>query len=211
MGINNELAVLYSKFLKQGEHFVVGGVIDEKIYLSSRVKLMILFKEIYDPNKIGQWSLVDYVNDQILNENFTYAWGSVGMWGFGAENGYVYFDMVNRTESIKNGLKTIAATSLKKYGGYVRKYELVKEHARENIELWTKEIEIIKPDIVVCAGTYPVVQDILGFESSECKSGVNYGKALNTMFMDFHHPADFANPRLLYAYFKETMLSLGYR
>ncbi|WP_108668948.1 hypothetical protein [Peribacillus acanthi] len=67
-------------------------------------------------------------------------------------------------------------------------YDEIRAHAITNNELWMKEIEIIKPDVIICGGTFSIVQEILGFESTKCGSGALFGKALDTLFVDFYHP-----------------------
>lgn len=102
-------------------------------------------------------------------------------------------------------------TNLKKSGGAGESDpEVIKSHAIADRELWTTEIEIIRPDFVICGGTFGIVQEVLGFEPSISPSGACTGKALNTLFIDFYHPQYRISPKVLYAYFKETMQGLGF-
>ncbi|PIC58323.1 hypothetical protein CSV80_05685 [Sporosarcina sp. P12(2017)] len=107
-----------------------------------------------------------------------------------------------------DGLSSIAITNLKKSGGGVSsnmdEILLQDEYAKE---LWMKEIELINPDIVVCCGTFSVVKSVVGFQTEVCDSGALYGDALGTRFVEFMHPMYRVSPKIIYAYFKETMQS----
>jgi hypothetical protein len=214
MGINKELEQLYNQWRKPGQHFVSGGVVDENLFDSAEVKLMILLKEVNDPDQLEDWSLVDLINDQINRQHFYPTWRRVGEWSFGLEQGFPSYQSIvgHMVEAnITNGLQNIAATNLKKSGGAGESvYEVIRQHAFAEKELWTKEIEIIKPDVVICGGTFGIAQEVLEFEAISCGSGALYGKSLNTIFIGFYHPVYRISPKVLYAYFKETMRALGF-
>ncbi|ANS76115.1 hypothetical protein AWM70_17260 [Paenibacillus yonginensis] len=214
MSINKELEVLYQNWLQSHPgHFVTGGVVDEDMFSSCEVKLLFLLKEVNDVDQIENWSLVQLMQDQIERMEFYRIWETVGLWNFGLLQGFPPYQKLKymKEANITEGLLNIATTNLKKTGGSGESnYEEIKEHAIMNKELWMREIEIIKPDVVICGGTFPIVQEILGFEATTCDSGALIGKAMNTLFVDFYHPMYRVSPKVLYAYFKETMKSLGY-
>jgi hypothetical protein len=214
MSINQNLASLYQSWKQSGQHFVCGGVVDEHMFETAEVKVMMLLKEVNDPEQRDDWSLVDLINDQIRNQHFLPIWRRVGEWSFGLEQGFPsYRSIVGHmdTANITSGLLNIATTNLKKSGGSGESdYEMIKKHALAEVELWTKEIEMIQPDVVICGGTFSIVREILGFDYQVCGSGACYGKALNTIFVDFYHPQYRISPKVLYAYFKETMRELGF-
>ncbi|EIM08439.1 hypothetical protein A1A1_00943 [Planococcus antarcticus DSM 14505] len=117
----------------------------------------------------------------------------------------------SHSASITDGLLSIATTNIKKTGGAGQSnLKEIKEHARFNKALWMKEIEIMNPDIVICGGTFSIIQEILGFDVTEFDSGANIGKYEDRLFIDFNHPMYRISPKLFYAYFKETMQTLGY-
>lgn len=214
MSINQELDNLYKKWIRPNEQFVKGGVVDEAMYDSSEVKVLMLLKEVNDPEQEENWSLITLIQDQIHNLKFYPVWERVGEWSFGIGQGFPPYQKIVgslREANITEGLLNIATTNLKKSGGTGESdYEVLRKHAIDNKELWTKEIEIIRPDIVVCGGTFQIVQEILGFEYKKCASGANFGQAIGMKFLDFYHPMYRISPKVLYAYFKETMIALGY-
>lgn len=214
MQIYQKLSALYTNWqLTHPGHFVQGGVVDEEMFDRSEVKLLFLLKEVNDTEQKEDWSLVQLIQDQMQEMTFYQIWKTIGLWSFGLQQGFPHYQTLTYRQDlhIADGLREIAIINLKKSGGGgVSNYEEIKEHAEKNKELWMKEIEIIHPDVVVCGGTFSIIQEILGFEATPCGSGVLTGKALNTLFIDFYHPMYRISPKVLYAYFKETMQSLGY-
>lgn len=210
MSVNQDLESLYNKWRNEGSHFVSGGVIDEQMFDTAEVKMMMLLKEVNDTEQVENWSLVKLIQDQIERGQFYPTWKRVGEWSFGLEQGFPYYQKIYEY-NIPEGLINIATTNLKKSGGSGESdNEIIKNHAIEDKELWTNEIEIIQPDVVICGGTFPIVQDILKFDVQSCGSGALFGRALNTTFIGFYHPQYRISPKVLYSYFKETMQSLGY-
>lgn len=214
MLINEKLSILYKDWQqKHPGHFVAGGVVDEDMYEGSDAKILFLFKEVNDTAQQENWSLVQLMHDQINSLKFYRIWAIVGIWIFGMQQGFPPYKKLipSHPASITDGLLSIATTNLKKTGGAGQSNpEEIKEHARLNKVLWMKEIEIMNPDIVICGGTFSIIQEILGFEVTECDSGANIGKYEDRIFIDFNHPMYRISPKLFYAYFKETMQTLGY-
>lgn len=212
MSINQQLSELYSNWrLNHPGHFVTGGVVDEEKFASSKVRVMFLLKEVNDRERKEDWSLVQLIHNQMNKMKFLRIWHTVGIWSFALQNGFPPYQALKLKNNVRGGLCEIATTNLKKSGGGGSSdLKEIREHAKKNKELWVREIEIIQPDIVICGGTFDIIQDILDFETKTCGSGAKIGKALNTTFVDFYHPMYRISPKILYAYFKETMQSLGY-
>lgn len=214
MSINQELDILYKQRQSTNEHFVGGGVIDESTFDSCEVKILMLLKEVNDIEQKDNWSLVQLIHDQIENLHFYPVWKRVGEWSFGLQQGFPAYQKIvgsSKEANITKGLFNIATTNLKKSGGSGESnHEVIKKDAEDYKDLWTQEIQIIKPDVVICGGTFSIVQDVLGFDYSPCGSGANVGKAMDVHFVDFYHPMYRISPKVLYAYFKETMRALRY-
>ena len=73
-----------------------------------------------------------------------------------------------------------------------------------------EEVEILDPMIVICAGTFDIVKDIMETDGliKTCKSGARYYIYKDRIYLDFVHPAYQVSDKLMFAYFKETFRSL---
>lgn len=215
MSINDKLTTIYNDWNQNHPgHFVSGGVIDEDMYDSCDVKILFVLKEVNDINQLENWSLVQLMHDQIERMKFYRIWETVGLWSFGLQQGFPPYQKLNymKEANITEGLLNIATTNLKKTGGTGESnYEEIKEHAIANKELWMKEIEIIRPDVIICGGTFPIIQEILGFEIFTCDSGAKVGKYMDILYVEMYHPMYRISPKMFYAYFKETMIALGFK
>lgn len=220
MSINSQLEALYSGWKKPGEQFISGGVVNEAEYSSAKCKLLVLLKEANDKDNDADWSLVDLINDQIKayqthGKSYLEIWRRIGMYSYGLQNEYENFKNITSTfldgvnANVAEGLQYIATSNLKKCGGAgSSNYEVIKSYAIRDKELWIQEVKIMNPDVVMCGGTFSIVQEILEFSKEVSPSGAEFGKALGTVFVDFPHPMYQISPKIYYAYFAETMREL---
>lgn len=209
MSINQKLSQLYTDWKDENPgHFVDGGIVDEERYEKCETKILYLLKEVNDPIQEKDWSLVNFIRSQIVTSKFYRSIGILGLWNFGLQQGFPSYMsiMKDKEKSMAEGLSDIAITNLKKTGGGGSSNMAdIMVHAKYTKELWVKEIELINPDIVVCCGTFSVVKEVLDFQTDVCESGALYGDALGTRFVEFPHPMYRISPKIIYAYFKETM------
>jgi len=218
MDINQRLAELYSKEPKE-EQLVSGGLINEDIYLASKIKVVSLLKEPNDPPKDGKeiknWSLPEDLKKNIDNEHFKgrQMWKIIGTWIYAMQNQFGYYKDIYRNNTAIEGLKYLGVTNLKKSGGgsSSNNMEIVK-YAENLKELWTEELKIMAPDIVMCAGTYGIICRIINLPDNQwLKSGVRYGLSPELpmmLFIDFYHPGYRVRPYMMYAYLKEVFKEL---
>lgn len=214
MSINQRLNDLYVTWRQNHPgHFVGGGVIDEGRYSATDVKLLFLLKEVNDRDQSEDWSLVDFIHRQSEDTRYHLTFEIIGLWSFGLMNGLPCYQQLlhSKEKHVREGLSGISITNLKKTGGTGgSEIDEIRRYALETKNLWTEEIKIMNPDVVVCGGTFTIVQEILGFTPVVTSSGTRVGHCLNTTFVDFYHPRYRISPKVLYAYFKETFRSLGY-
>lgn len=214
MSTNQRLNDLYETWRQNNPgHFVGGGVIDEIRYGSIDVKLLFLLKEVNDSDQSEDWSLVDFIHRQSESARYHLTFEIIGLWSFGLMKGLPGYQRLihSKEKNVREGLSGISITNLKKTGGTgVSELDEIRRHALDTKDLWIEEIKIMNPDVVVCGGTFTIVQEILGFTPAVTSSGTRMGQALGTIFIDFYHPRYRISPKVLYAYFKETFHSLGY-
>lgn len=64
--INEQIKQVNLRFHPEGK-FISGGVLDKKTYINSKVKMMILLKEVNYQNSKHGWSLPSFLEDNIYN------------------------------------------------------------------------------------------------------------------------------------------------
>lgn len=211
--LNEKLSELYSQNHADGQ-VIPGGVMNEEDYLSSNIKMMMLMKEVNDSEQKYNWTLPELLT-RIYNRNndkapFYRTWKNVSRWAICAQTPQISFEEISEA-NLYEGLKLFATTNLKKSCGTGQSdYNDIFEHARMNRVEWTSEIEILDPELIVCAGTFDIVKEIMGMQdqSRVCKSGAHYFVNCGRIYLDFVHPAYQVSDKLMFAYFKETFRSL---
>lgn len=211
--INQKLEQLYKKWSNQHGTFIKGGVIDEDMYSSASIRLLFLLKEVN--SRESGWSLIDLINNQISENNYLDIWDTVGLWSFATSQGYKSYKGLRQAADypfktgIADGLKQIATTNLKKQcGGGLSNMDDIRECALRDKDFISQEIEIINPKVIICGGTYYIMEELFSLNSSECSSGAKIGSYRDRVFVDMPHPRARVSKQVLYAYFKETMLDL---
>ena len=217
--INEQLNCLYQRNEIESKQLVKGGLINEDVYLASKIKVVSLLKEPNDPPKDGKevenWSLPEYLKKNIDYKHFKVRqmWKIIGTWIYAMQNQFFYYsDIYNNSNDIE-GLKYLGVTNLKKSGGGANSNNnIIYENAKRSKKLWTEELKIMAPDIVMCAGTYGIIRKIIGLPNNQwMKSGVRWGlcsELPKMLFVDFYHPAYRVRPYMMYAYLKEAFKEL---
>ena len=162
--IVEKLQELYDRYSSSDEHFVRCGVVNEEAYQARKPKLVFVLKEVNDVDH----SLKSMVpNDQVekgqRGKHMSRMWKAVGIWSFGIHNGFPEYDEINTVQISAQGLKCVGVTNLKKSAGKgTSNMRRIREHAVMAIDLWKSELEIMRPDIIICCGTFRIVTDLLG-------------------------------------------------
>ena len=212
MQIAEKLENLYKKWQKDNdysEQFIGGGVVNEKLYEESKPKLLFLLKEANDPDRKESWNLDGFLHSEIDKNHLYTMWRAVGTWVYGFYNDFpphteIYSeDMSNLFE----GLRRISAVNIKKTGGGGSSdWDELVEHTKKNKYLLLEEIKIINPDIIICGGTFWIIEKVFNdFKVEESKCGVHYAVYNEKVFLDFVHPAYQVKHAMMYSYFKDCM------
>lgn len=174
--INGKLAKLYDEWeRKNPDHFVRGGILNEKAYRESRPRIVWLNKEPNDPSH-EDWDQVTPSGDGQL-QTFTkerlegrrhyevhniVTYKQAGLWSYGILKGFPAFDKLVQERNAAEGLERCGWTNLKKAGGSsVSNYREIREYARKQLGLWTKELMIMDAELVLCGDTYLIVAELL--------------------------------------------------
>ena len=220
--INEKVAKLLdsNRVLFDDKLIAFDGVVDEETFAKSRVKIAFLLKEVNE-NKSGRsadWRcfLEDVKREALQNESYK-TWRNVCLWIEAFNNKDVSFmDCVDETSSefdkerlSKNILEVAIVNINKAFGGGSSDYENLKKIAEDCKELLEEEIEdIIKPELVICGGTFEFAKIICGIKNSEVKvfgTGTEYFIHNNILYLQFVHPGWFSvNRKILFSYAKSV-------
>lgn len=211
--LNEKLHEIYKIHHPDGR-VIPGGVMNEGKYLLSKIKMMMLMKEVNDSSDKYNWSLPSLLLSIYERKEggpvYYRMWKNVSRWAICSQLPDITFEEINE-EHLYEGLKLFATTNLKKTSGTGKSdYHEISNHARQNKEEWMQEIEILDPTIVVCSGTFDIVKDIMNVNEyvQVCKSGARYFTLNKRLYLDFVHPAYQVSDKLMFAYFKETYRNL---
>jgi len=213
MGINNNLDTLYNIWSAKYSSFIKGGVVDEEWYINAQPKILYILKEVNSQDR--NWSLVDLINKQIEERTFLDVWETIALFSLFFTTGFRSYKT-----TVKNGefqfnagycdaLKGIAATNIKKTcGGGQSDWDEIFEYAQKDKALINEEIDIINPDLIICGGTFDILKVVFEFRVMECDSGAQYAAYNNRVYIDMPHPRARVHKKILFSYFRETILEL---
>ncbi len=220
--IQEQLNRLYQPYLSSRTRFVPCGLVNESLYTKSRTRVLWLLKDPNDPEpeagKIWeQWDLPGQLLFNITQKR----WGGRTMWkvigaltyGMQQNRFPPYRTSYDNEENICDGLRMIGVTNLKKTGGgSTSKNEEIHAAANDDIELWSEEIRIMAPHLVVCGGTYHFINQPLGIIDRLLQVGRWYAiydfNGHECVLLDMHHPAYRVSGVLHYSFFKDCVLEL---
>ncbi len=220
--IQEQLDQLYRPYQSAQVRFVPCGLVDEDLYSKVRTRVLWLLKDPNDPepediNDWAPWSLHEQIRLDVEEKSWTgrIMWKVVGALTYGMQQADFppYRTSYDNEANICNGLGMIGVTNLKKSGGgSSSKDDEIRAAAKENIDLWTEEIRIMAPHLVVCGGTYTYITKPLGLIDQLLQVGRRYAVydfgGHQCVLLDMYHPAYRVSGVLLYAFFKDCILEL---
>lgn len=211
--ITDNLARLYQPHLQQAEPFVPCGVVDESSYLSQTPRALFLLKEVNDRNGNLREPLPVFLRKRVDEEGWKRLrmWKEASTWLSGLHYGFPDFNTAKG--GMRHGLSCLAITNLKKSpGGPTSEMKEVGQVARSHQSLWTEELSVMDPTLVICGGTYGVVKSILKLKDKHSNEGARYAVAKiggrERIFLHMLHPAARASSSMMYAFFKEAVSGL---
>lgn len=155
--LDNEVKNHYAKMGIKENGYVNDGAINKEEYFNSQIKILWILKEPYS----GQGN--EMLND--LNENRAAGkktdsqstWHPLIYISHGILNGFINYDQmpnIAEDKSISKILRKISFINVKKNPGKSRsKNNDIAKAYQENKELLSKQIETLKPDIIIGANT----------------------------------------------------------
>lgn len=179
------------------------GVYDIDGYYKSTPRIMWILKEPYDDldatgNPIGGgWILNDAFDNEDAWKNKT--WQPIIYISHGIKNCRHWNDMdwIHDDKSMVDRLKEIAYINLSKMPNRTDSNDdfVFEEYKRYWKDIVNKQIEVYKPNVIICGNTYWMIRDYLGtevlFKESVIHEGINVANLINTKdykIIDTYHP-----------------------
>jgi len=201
--INEKLEKLYTEYCPD-KMIIPCGVVDEEIYSASKPRIVFLLKEPHS-DETG-WSIPCGLRRQVqrgltghpFKRDYAYTWAQAGVWAYAILNGFKSYRELRKPLFRAKGIQAIGMTNLKKTGGSATSdREVIREHAKREVDLWRQELEIMRPDLVICGNTYRDVTDNLRLPKiwllTHKKTHFFYSLwdlgAHKTIILKFWHPA----------------------
>lgn len=235
MSINEQIKSLYECYFKYCKiPIAYDGIVNEVVFSVQAHPTLFLLKDANpdareDGNANVQLDLYETANTQKPEQIriSTTTWRNVCRWSkLIAEPGSNEADCWNKNgdfdiENMRKYLNRIAVVNIKKtFGKGVNENRA--EYSIELVDAVTsyyplvkEEIDLINPQIIVCGGTFDYILPMY-FSSKKDRnatvhrlsSGARYFIDRNRIYLDFDHPGSRTSPKILFAYFKETINSM---
>ena len=190
----------YSKRLR---NFISDGAVNADVYEKSSPKICFFLKEAYSKNDNGDWCLTDWLNNGAL----TRMWSAVAEWTYGIRNTTTtnicpkpHLASQEKTDL----LKSIAVVNIKKSNGNVKSdYADLLDYAKTDLKFLKRELDILKPDVIVCGNNSSLLRLIYGAKIQD-ENRISSGGLIDADFMrkngfafidsqiiiDYYHPAN---------------------
>lgn len=206
--LNEQIKALMSEWQKNHYdkgyvNFISDGVVNSAEYQTASPKVCFFLKEAYSREDEGGWNLTEWLN----NGAMTRMWGTVAEWVYGIqrttkENMPLKPQLTDQEKTAL--LKTISVINVKKSNGNVQSdYSDLQRYADEDRDLLKAELDILKPNVIVCGNNSSLLRMLYGATLQEngkvSSDGVidsefmyrnGFAVADGKIIIDFYHPAN---------------------
>ncbi|PIE81354.1 MAG: hypothetical protein CSA15_00910 [Candidatus Delongbacteria bacterium] len=202
MTIREQEDLLFNEYRKKHpeiDKFVIDGIISEEQYNNARYKIIYILKEV---NGGENWDLREFVK----TGGRAATWNNIARWTAGIlelpkEINWDNLDKISENKR-KDLLVKMGVVNLKKIpGGAVANKDEI--NAKIDCELIKKQIEIYRPDIIICGGTFDMLRSSC-YKKKESESyftsrGIEYFLLNNKIpVIDYIHPQARIKNNILY-------------
>ncbi|CAN2042122.1 Uracil DNA glycosylase superfamily protein [Candidatus Magnetomoraceae bacterium gMMP-15] len=178
--------------IHKGKLFITDGIIDQEKWDISEIKILFLLKEAYESNpevKTG-WSLCNLISKNWKGPKGKMCW-AMAQWAYGIQQLHKTGDVPffqRRGDDLKRALLSSAVINLKKSEGKSKSDNKdLSSYVKSDWDLIERQIDLIKPNIVICGMTFPLIRDRL-------KGAKKFSEWIyiykNLYFIDFWHPTN---------------------
>ena len=195
---------LFQSWRETRPGFVEDGVVSEQDYLTSSPSIVVILKEVNDPDG-GGWDLRQFLRN---NGGRPQTWNNVARWVHGIRNRGQGDDWPNQYEKISKGfrvevLRSICVINLNKSPGtHTTKIAKLKKVATEDAVLIQSQYAIYDPDLTICGGTGDLFREVVDHgkhQWSQTRRGTWwYQRAPEKVVIAYSHPAARVQSSLLH-------------
>jgi len=205
MSISQQEESLFTQWRQLCPDLVTDGVIDERLYMVSNPKILLIIKEVNDKGG-GNWDLREFVR----NGGRPQTWENVTRWLIGIRRlseDIRWKELEKITElQRRDELKSIAVMNLKKSpGGHTTIPEQLHSAAARDRELLAEQFSIYSPDLIICCGTdasnalHAQVRQVQSPRWQQTRRGIWYHKMSNgAAVISYAHPEARVADSILY-------------
>jgi len=191
-------------------NFTNDGIIDEQLYLKTKLKILFITKEPNKPKKSGG-DFREWLNQELVG-SFSYR---IAEWSYGILNNFPPYDKIwKKNSTALEAIKRIAFMNVKKSGGSGNSnYNEMIENVENNINFIHQEIDIISPNIIITGVTWRELRDKLFPKVKWVKSGYykEIGRYGNSKIIDFYHPSSRTAPAASYSLLQNIVNSAQFK
>lgn len=192
---------LFKKWKEKRPNFISDGIVNKDTYSNTSTKVLYILKEV---NGGKNWDLRDFLRKGAHWRT----WNNIVRWQFGIEkkNSINHFDEINyvNNDTRKKYLSRIAVINLKKEAGKSNSnMKEIRDSSWNDRVYIKKQIELYKPDVIICCGTgeivkeYQLIEGIKEWHSTN--NGINYSTNQKTIVINYFHPQQYRiNKKKLY-------------
>ncbi|GAX90160.1 hypothetical protein [Effusibacillus lacus] len=208
----------------EGGLFVEDGLLSEKDWNQSGLRVVVLLKEPSETNpNATEWKYQDFIrNRQFLEEKGT-TWPNLIRWTYGILHGFPPFQEVEEnlhmiSNSTERFFGSVCFVNVKKTAGSTRSNDEIVYQAGINTgDLLLRQIHILEPNIVLCCGSvvFRIVKDSLEnheipLEPKMTRGGLEriWWNDLRANIIHYHHPMAFYPKAMTYTYLMNELKSI---
>lgn len=205
MKLLSQQNAIFEELRSRNPEIIDDGVSDEIQYMIAARRIMYVLKEA---NGGLGWSLCEHLKNGGRNREHDATWDNIARWTEGILSLPADIPWAQLEEGCqqrrKKVLPKICAVNVKKTpGGSVSDNRKVYSAAQDNADLLKRQLDLYKPDIVICCGTEAAFVDACfydkGIQWRMTTRGIWYFRDGNTVVIAFSHPA--ARTRDCYLYY----------
>jgi hypothetical protein len=197
--MDNEVKIHYAKMGIKESGYVNDGAINREEYFNSQIKILWILKEPYSGQENEMLNDLNEMRAAGKKTDSQSTWHPLIYISHGILNGFINYDQmpnIAEDKSISKILRKISFINVKKNPGKSRsKNNDIAKAYQENKELLSKQIETLKPDIIIGANTMQYfVNDLKLTEKFKDYHWIKDGQ----LYIKTYHPAQIVITRKEY-------------